>query len=324
MKPAAALRLTDLHPEPSDFLSEVLSGLGSRPKTLPCKYLYDQRGSQLFEEICELEEYYPTRTELSIMDAHAPEMARRIGPESLLVEFGSGSSVKTRQLLDHLEDPAGYVPIDISREHLLRSAADLARDYPDLGVLPVCADFTRPLDLPDPGKPVRRRVVYFPGSTIGNFTPAEAIDLLSTIASDCGDEGGLLIGVDLRKDPEILERAYDDARGVTAAFNRNLLVRINDELGADFDLDKFEHEARWSASEGRVEMHLVSQEDQSVRLGKSSFDFGPGESIHTESSYKYEPGQFARLAEKAGLCREEIWVDDEGLFSVQLFNACDD
>lgn len=313
--------LRDFGPEAADFRRDVLAGLRRSPRSIPSKYLYDERGSQLFERICELEEYYPTRTELAITRKHLTEIADCLGPRCLLVEYGSGSSLKTRILLDRLEDPAGYVPIDISREHLARSAAELDAAYPNLDVLPVCADYTGDYDLPRPRRPARHVVVYFPGSTIGNFTPPAARDFLAHVAEVCGPGGGLLIGVDLVKDRETLERAYDDAEGVTAAFNRNLLARANRELGADFDLDAFAHVALWNGELGRIEMHLESLRDQEVRVAGERLRFRAGERIHTENSYKYELEQFAALAGSAGLGLVEVWTDPERLFSVQYLEA---
>jgi dimethylhistidine N-methyltransferase len=302
------------------FLADVTEGLRSSPKTLPCKYFYDERGSELFDDICELEAYYPTRTELKIMRDTAPEIANALGSAVRLVEYGSGSSIKTRILLDHLLDPAAYVPVDISAEHLTRSAAELSRLYPGLKVLPVCADFTRDFPLPEvPG--AKRTVVYFPGSTIGNFAPEDATAFLRGIATLCGTGGGLLIGVDLVKDRRVLERAYNDEEGVTAAFNLNLLRRVNRELGANFELDDFLHVARWNPNEKRIEMHLTSERDQQVQLGEHQISFAKGETIHTESSYKYQLESFARLAAEAGFERAGVWTDERDWFSVQLFTV---
>ena len=247
-------------------------------------------------------------------------MAAALGPRCLLVEYGSGSSTKTRLLLEQLEDPAAYVPVDISREHLLRSASALSAGHPRLAVLPVCADFTRPFELP-PVPRALRRAAYFPGSTIGNFAPAEARKFLAHVAEQCGPGGLLLIGVDLRKSRAILEPAYDDAQGVTAEFNRNLLRRINRELGANFDLTAFDHRAFWNAAEGRVEMHLVSRREQAVRIGGRCIAFARGESIHTENSHKYELAGFAALARSAGFEVLRVWTDDARLFSVQLLRT---
>ncbi len=313
----STLPLIDLQPDTDSFREEVCAGLRSTPKTIPSKFLYDERGSKLFEAICELEEYYPTRTEIGIMERHVDAMAEALGPGVLLVEYGSGSSRKTRILLDHLTAPAGYVPIDISKEHLLQAAEELDEAYPDLPVRPVCADYTAEVRLPDPGRPVRRTVVYYPGSTIGNFTTDRARDFLAHIRSLVGPEGGLLIGVDLQKEESILQDAYDDAEGVTAAFNKNMLRRINRELEADFDLDRFEHEARYNTAEGRVEMHLVGTASQDVTVDGETFTFAAGETICTEYSCKYTLDGFAELAASAGWRVERVWTDDHPLFSVQ-------
>lgn len=320
MAAATPLDLRDHLPERERFLSDVLDGLGSRPKTLPCKYFYDERGSALFDRICALDEYYPTRTEIGILRRHAGAMAAAIGPGCLLVEYGSGSSTKTSLLLKWLDSPVAYVPVDISREHLLRSAAALAVRHRGLRVAPVCADFTRRFALPRI-EGARRVVGYFPGSTIGNFTPPEARKFLSDIAERCGPGGALLIGVDLQKPREILEPAYDDALGVTAEFNRNLLRRVNVELGGDFDFAAFDHRAWWNAPFGRVEMHLVSRHEQVLHLAGHRIPFARGETIHTENSHKYTLQGFAALAASAGFAVEEVWTDDGDLFSVQLLRV---
>jgi dimethylhistidine N-methyltransferase len=309
--------LHDLSPDVSQFRREVWTGLSFPQKTLPCKYFYDERGSVLFESICELPEYYPTRTELSIMEAHAAAMAALLGNRCLLVEYGSGSSRKTRLLLDHLRDASGYVPIDISRAALTDSARSLAAAYPQLEVLPVCADYTEPFELPRSRVAPQRRGVYFPGSTIGNFTPPQAQRFLARMARVAGSRGALLVGVDLRKDRATIERAYDDRAGVTAAFNQNLLVRINRELDGDFDLACFRHQARWNDRAGRIEMHLVSTVAQTVRVAGRPFWFNAGDTIHTENSYKYDLANFAALAAGVGLAVREVWTDDARRFSVQ-------
>jgi dimethylhistidine N-methyltransferase len=303
------------------FLRDALKGLSRRKKELPCKYFYDEIGSELFDRICDLPEYYLTRTEKRIMSRFAPEMAKAIGPEALLVEFGSGSSLKTRYLLDVLEEPAGYIPVEISREHLFRSAARLAKSYARVPVLPVVADFTKPFRLPKPPRAARRRVVYFPGSTIGNLTPEEALRFLSGVRRIVGPKGGLLIGVDLEKDRRVLEAAYNDRQGVTAAFNLNLLARMNRELGADFDLDLFRHEAVYDPVNRRIEMHLVSEADQVVRLDGNLIHFRDGESVLTEYSHKYRPEDFARLAGAAGFRVEQVWTDERRMFSVQYLSV---
>jgi len=307
--------------ERARFREDALSGLGQPRKTLPCKYFYDAEGSKLFDQICALREYYPTRTELGILRAHASEMARCLGPDVLLVEYGSGSSVKTRLLLDRLAQPVAYVPVDISREHLLETALTLRLDYPDLAVLPVCADFAAPFALPRPPRPAARRAVYFPGSTIGNFSEAAAVALLRGVARRVGAGGAFLVGVDLKKDPRELERAYDDARGVTAAFNLNLLARMNRELDADFDLRRFRHRAVWVEEASRVEMHLVSEVEQTVSVDGVPVRFARGESICTEHSHKYTLDGFARLAARAGLAVRRVWTDRRARFSVQYLEA---
>lgn len=316
-RPAAAL--LDLSPPAKVFLRDVLAGLRAEPKTLPCKYFYDRRGSQLFERICALDEYYLTRTELGIMRHHAGAIAGALGREAVLIELGSGSSTKTRILLDRLEAPAAYVPVDISRAHLLQTAEALRERYPALPVVPVSADFTRPFELPALPGPARRRVVYFPGSTIGNFSESAADALLRQIASLCGTGGGLLIGIDLKKDAAILEAAYDDARGVTAEFNRNILRRINRELGADFDPEAFEHRAVYDRVRGRVEISLVSRCEQSATLGDETFDFAAGEAIGTEYCHKYDRREFAQRARRAGLELTHTWTDEREYFAVLLF-----
>jgi dimethylhistidine N-methyltransferase len=303
-----------------DFLRDALHGLSRVPKQLPCKYFYDARGSELFDRICELPEYYPTRCEAEVLRKHAAEMAELFGPRCVLVEYGSGSSRKTRLLRGRLRDPAAYVPGDISAEHLLLSARALAVRFPGLAIRPVAADFTRPFALP-PLPPAERRVVFFSGSTVGNFHPSEAVGILNQIARLVGPGGGLLIGVDLKKDRQTLELAYDDAAGVTAAFNLNLLAHINRELGADFSLERFHHRAIYNEAAGRIEMHLVSGEAQSVRLSDRVFDFAEGETICTEYSYKYALDQFRALAARGGFSVDRVWTDSEGLYSVQYLSV---
>lgn len=314
------MALLDLQPASDDLLAAVLAGLDQEPKTLPCKLLYDRHGSQLFDRICELPEYYPTRTEMRIMRRHVPAMASALGRRCLVVELGSGSSTKTRRLLDALHDPAAYVPVDISREHLLAAAQRLKSEYPSLEVLPVCADYTQPMRLPTPSRDAQRRAVYFPGSTIGNFHPDQARRFLGRIAELVGHGGALLIGVDLRKDPSILVPAYDDATGVTAEFNLNVLRRLNRELDADFRIDQFRHEARWNDTASRIEMHLVAQTDQVIDIAGRMFTLGAGESIRTECSYKHTLEGFAKLAGDA-FDVQNVWLDDARLFSVQYLVA---
>lgn len=303
------------------FLAEVIEGLRRPRKTLPCKYFYDAQGSALFERICDLPEYYLTRTELEILRLHIAEMAGELGPELLLIEYGSGSGKKTLLLLDHLEAPAAYVPIDISESAMLAFAGSLRARYPSLEVLPVCADYTRAFTLPRSRRRPRRRAVFFPGSTIGNFTPQEAVEFLARARRTAGEGGALLIGVDLRKERSILEAAYDDPAGVTAAFNLNLLARINRELGGDFRLEDFRHRAFFDERLGRVEMHLVSRRTQTVRIAGEEFSFGEGESIHTECCYKYAEDEFAGVAARAGWTARRAWSDPARLFSVLLFSC---
>lgn len=314
----AARPLTmNLRPPASRFRDEAVDGLSRHPKELPCKYFYDERGSLLFDRICDLPEYYLTRTELAITRRHAAAMAQMFGPDCLLIEYGSGSSLKTPLLIERLQDPAGYVPVDISREHLHVSAVGLARQFPGLPISPVWTDFTRPFELPDQFAHAARRVVYFPGSTIGNFDPESAVTLMRGIGQVVGPGGGLLIGVDLRKPAAQVEPAYNDLAGVTAAFNLNLLVRINRELGADFEIKAFEHCAFFNERQSRIEMHLVSRRPQVVRIGRTAIEFTSGESIRTECSYKYSRDVFRSIAASAGFEIRQIWMDDDELFSVQ-------
>ena len=303
----------------SRFCADVIAGLERHSRTIPCKYFYDHRGSQLFERICELEEYYPTRTELSIMEEHAHEMGEQIGPEAMLIEFGSGSSTKTRLLLDHLIDPIAYVPVDVSERHLRETAIDLARSYPHIDVLPVCADFTHDFDLPAAGRVETHDAVYFPGSTIGNFEPQQAEELLQQVVSLCGAGGGLLIGIDLQKDVDVLTRAYNDREGVTAQFNLNLLQRINRELGADFDVDGFRHTAVYNEHAGRIEMYLESCCRQTMTLAGRQFSFAAGERILTEYSHKYTVDGFAAVAKTVGLTLRRQWLDENEYFAVLHF-----
>lgn len=305
-------------PDAVAMLRDAIAGLGAARKTLPCKYLYDFHGSTLFTRICDLDAYYLTRAELEIMRTASRRVASILGPKRLIVEYGAGSGVKTRILLDELDSPTGYVPIDISTEQLLITASALQREYPDMRVMPLCADYTEPVLIPRPPPGTRGRDVFFPGSTIGNFQPTEALGFLRRVSAMCGKGGHLLVGVDTRKDRRVLERAYDDEEGVTAAFNLNLLARLNRELGADFDLGQFRHRARYDEDRGCVEMHLESVRAQAVRLDGHVFRFRAGETIHTESSYKYGIDEFKALAEGAGFEPLRVWTDQEGLFSVHL------
>ncbi len=305
------------------FLSEAVAGLSQPQKTLPCKFLYDEEGSSLFNEICELEEYYPTRTENQILRDNINEMASLIGRECRLVEFGSGTSTKTRHLLTHLPSVSGYIPIDISGPQLLESAAQLAGEFPDLEICPLEADYGGISEIPDTKRRPRRTVAFFPGSTIGNFDPAAAVVFMRNIASLCGRDGGLLIGVDRKKPRGILEPAYNDRKGVTARFNLGILARANRELGADFDLSAFHHHAPYNEIHGRIEMHLVSERAQTVHLDSHRFSFEEGEYITTEHSYKYTLPGFAGLALKAGFELVKNWEDRNHLFSVLFLRVRD-
>jgi dimethylhistidine N-methyltransferase len=299
-----------------DFRREVVAGLSREPKSWPCKFLYDYEGSLLFNRICELDEYYVTRTEISIMREHADEIGSLCGSGCMVVEMGSGSGIKTRLLLDALADPSAYVPIDISRRQLMESAATLRRLYPALHVTPLCADYNQPLRLPSPAKPPRRRIVFFPGSTIGNFEPGDAAAFLRRMLLISGTGGGVLIGADMRKPRAVLEHAYNDRQGVTAAFNLNVLRRINRELGADFRLGQFAHRAVYNEERGRIEMRLISLCSQVVNIGRAAFPLRRGEIITTEHSYKYTPELFSGLARRAGLTVRRMWSDQRGWFGV--------
>jgi dimethylhistidine N-methyltransferase len=310
----------DATPESDSFAQALLTGLSSRPRALPAKFFYDAEGSALFEKICDLPEYYPTRTDMAILERDAAAMADRIGADAELIEFGAGSSRKVRTLLGALVRPRRYVPIDISGEHLTQAIEPLAADYPGLSIRPLIADYTRPFALPSPAAGTRRRVGFFPGSTVGNFTPEEAIVFLHRAAGLLAG-GGLLIGVDLVKEPARLHAAYNDAAGVTAAFNLNLLARANRETASDFDLARFAHYAFYNAPLSRIEMHLVSRRRQTVTVLGRSFGFAEGEAIHTENSYKYTVESFRALAETAGFLPGPVWTDAERLFSVHWLDA---
>lgn len=303
-------------PSCESFLSEVIAGLSQRQKTLPCKFLYDEEGSRLFNEICELKEYYPTRTENQILRDNIKEITSLIGSECRLVEFGSGTSTKTRHLLSNLTSVSSYVPIDISGPQLLESAIQLAREFPGLEINPLEADFGEISEIPDSKRKPKRTVAFFPGSTIGNFDPVAAVAFLRKISILCGRDGGLLIGVDRKKPRRILEPAYNDRKGVTAKFNLGILARANRELGADFDLSAFRHRAPYNETHGRIEMHLVSKRAQVVILDSQEFSFEEGEYITTEHSYKYTLPGFAGLALRSGFELVRNWEDDDHLFSV--------
>jgi dimethylhistidine N-methyltransferase len=309
----------DFEPTMESLEDDVLAGLSADPKFLSPKFFYDKRGSQLFDQICELPEYYPTRTEIGLLEDHGHEMAELIGKGHLLFELGSGSSKKIRTLLDAIR-PRFYVPMDISHDHLRNSAAGIAERFPWLEVHAACVDYSKPWELPfDPG-PVKR-TAFFPGSSIGNFSPKDAIILLARVMKMLGKGGGLLIGVDLKKDPAILNAAYNDAAGVTAAFNMNALDNINRNLDGSFDLDAFSHHAYYNEEMGRIEMHLVSARRQSARVGEHLFQFEEGETIHTENSYKFDIEEFHERAGEAGFGPVKVWIDANRLFSIHYLEV---
>lgn len=298
-------------------LGEIHQGMSLPQKKLSPKYFYDERGSRLFEAICELPEYYPTRTEIAIMRQYLPEMARFVGPLPNVIEFGIGSGLKTRLLLEALDRPASFVPVDISEEHLMQTVADLEGDFPEIEMLPVATDFTHPFPVPEPSGDSNSNLVYFPGSTIGNFEPEAAVDLLRVMHREADEGGCLLIGVDLQKESHTLERAYNDSQGVTAEFNLNMLRVLNREYAADFDLEAFRHDAVYNTVDGRIEMHLVSVKKQQVSIGGRQFDLEQGETICSEYSYKYTLPQFADMAGQAGFEVKKVWTDPNTWFSLQ-------
>lgn len=313
---SVTLELHDLEPELDEFRDAVLAGLANERKSLPCKFFYDSHGSGLFEAICRLDEYYPTRTEIGILEQCAREIADLVDAPCLLVEYGSGSSAKVRILLDHL-DLAAYMPVDISKSHLVSASHRLRQAYPGLDVVAICADYSQPFDIPTEGMGGNlRKVGFFPGSSIGNFSRPEAGDFLRNVASNLATGDGFIIGVDLKKDIDVLHAAYNDTQGVTAAFNLNLLARINRELGGNFDLNAFRHRAFYSPEFGRIEMHLESTRDQRVRVAGRTFRCRAGEWIHTENSYKYDVAEFQELARAAGLSPIRVWTDPNDWFSV--------
>ena len=310
------VRFYSFLPRAQTLREDVLAGLALPQKSIPPKYFYDEQGCRLFEAICELPEYYLTRTETAILRGNIADIAQFVGPEAQLIEFGSGVQAKTRILIQALQTQL-YVPVDIAIDTLRASSSELARRFPFLNIVGICADYTRPLALPTfAGVPIRRKVVFFPGSTIGNFTPAEALTFLKQARKAVGSGGILLIGVDLKKDKATLDAAYADPGGVTAQFNLNLLYRINRELKADFQVNRFRHKAFYDPVMGRIEMHLESLYSQFVHVAGRRFDFAPGETIHTEISCKYSIAEFQELGKRAGFTPEKVWTDPEQLFSV--------
>lgn len=312
----------DLHSTTSEFAGDVLQGLDKRPASIPPKYFYDAKGSQLFDAITKLPEYYQTRTEIAILQDNAEEIALHVGTGNLLIEPGGGSCAKVHILLKGLR-PMAYVPMDISSKHLRLATEELATAFPWLEIHATCTDFTQSMALPPAALEniEGTKVAFFPGSSIGNFDPGGAVEFLTSIAQLVKSEGYLLIGVDLKKDKSILHAAYNDAVGITAQFNLNLLQRINRELDADFDLSGWRHKAIYNEQAGRIEMHLVSLREQQIRIGQSRFEFASGETIHSENSYKYTTQEFIKLAQQAGFQSVALWVDADNLFSVHLFRV---
>lgn len=307
----------DRRPPASELLEIVQRGLRAKPKQLPSWLFYDERGSQLFEQICEQPEYYLTRAEIALLDAHAAEIADVLGRDVRLVEYGSGNAIKTRLLLEHLSSPVSYVPVEIASASLKASVERMAEQFPRLPMQPLYADFTRPLRLPIPPRAPRRTIVYFPGSTIGNFEQRDAIQLLRKMRDEMGMAGGILVGADLKKDVALIEAAYNDRAGVTAEFTLNMLARINRELGSNFNLDAFRHRSHYNPLAGRIETHIISLCEQKVRIGRMQASFAEGEAMQVEYSCKYSPADFAGMAAKAGLEVAQVWFDPDVLFSVQ-------
>ena len=297
-------------------LAEIMAGLRQAQKMISPKYFYDERGSHLFDAITHLPEYYPTETEFGILHDNIGELADLVGKQASLIEYGSGSSRKTRVLLEHLHELAVYVPVDISEDHLITSATALRSEFPGLEILPVVADFTKSFGLPNPRVMPLRNIVYFPGSTIGNFTRDAAQDLLGVMHEEAGEDGAMLIGVDLQKDPDIIERAYNDSAGITAEFNLNMLTHLNREFDFDFDVDAYSHSARYDRAEGRMVIELISDRDQIVTNGNETIAIGDGEAILTEYSHKYTLEGFAAMANAAGFEVQKVWTDADQLFSV--------
>lgn len=319
------IELIDLKPQPADFRCDTIQGLSKEQKALQPIYFYDAQGSQLFDQICELEEYYPTRTEIKILNEAASQLDELIDGPCTIIELGSGSSEKIKKLLDTSNKIKRYIPIDISKDHLLNSVRKLANEFPALDIVAVCADYTDRESL----EQLRldqdtSKVVFFPGSTIGNLEEKDALELLRSIKPLIGSEGKIVLGIDLDKDPNVLKNAYDDRKGVTAAFNLNLLKRINRELGANFKVDQFKHRSVYNEKKSRVEMHLESCVDQTVLIEDQKFDFKAGETIHTESSHKYNLESFASFVKEAGLQVETYFVDPKSYFSVIVLKDLND
>jgi dimethylhistidine N-methyltransferase len=316
-----SVQIHDFAPPAGDFRQAVLAGLAQTPKRLPSRFIYDERGSHLFEAILEVPEYYIPRVEIALLRAHGAEFAALAGPRAYVVDYGSGSGRKARLLLDALQEPAVYAPIDISREHLLAAAEALAADYPRIEVHAICADFLRPFTLPTPkAAAVGKRIGFFPGSTIGNMTHTQRTQFLSAARSMLAG-GGFIVGVDLKKDPAVLRAAYNDAKGASAAFNTNILVRANSELGADFDLAAFRHSAEYDVGRGRMEIGIESLRAQTAHVGDAAFKFDAGEVIVTQYAYKFTVEEFAAAAAAAGFAPREVWTDADRMFSLHFLRA---
>jgi len=311
--------------DPIDLLDEsvheILQGMQRKQKTLPSKYFYDEKGSQLFDQICGIDEYYLTRTETAIMQENIQEISNLIRSNSLLIEFGSGSSIKTRLLLDKLPDLKAYIPVDISNEQLNKSCSDLEITYPDLQIHPIYSDFTKPFTLPNINFPYTHTTAYFPGSTLGNFHLGSAVKFMSGVAEMVGVGGGFIIGIDMQKDPEVIYSAYNDRNGITAEFNLNILTHINRDFHTNFEEDQFIHQAFYNQSKGRIEMHLVSKCEQRVNLNGSLIHIAEGESILTEVSYKYSEEGFADIYRLAGFREIDVWRDPKNMFSVYYLES---
>lgn len=319
--PEGVTYFIDKKPAPADFLAEVLAGLSKSPKSVPPKFFYDETGSHLFNKICETPEYYVTRTEVALLETYGAEISRLAGPSRAVIEYGCGSSLKINALLNGLTDPAEYLAIDISKEHLLQTVADIAVSHPAIKVGAICADFFRDLDLPKTVGEGSRRLAFFPGSTIGNQSPEEAAQFLNIVRKTIGHDGSLLIGVDLEKDSAILNPAYNDDDGHTASFNLNVLHRIRSELRGNLDISRFRHDAFFNESLHRMEMHLVSLCDQDISVGGQTFHFADQETIHTENSYKYTVDRFSDLAMSAGFRITQTWIDPDCLFSIHYLEV---
>jgi dimethylhistidine N-methyltransferase len=320
-QPKSRVHLYDLHPPLADFQAEVLQSLEQTPKVISPKFLYDRQGAALFEQICQLDEYYLTRTEIAILKKYAHEIALLI-EGGVLIEFGSGSSQKVRIFLDKVARLPVYIALDISKQHLWESCQQLAEEYPDLRTIAICADYTQPITLPKIGSiEGKKRIAFFPGSSIGNLEPLEALEFLKNTAKLVGSNGGLLIGVDLKKDATILEPAYRDSQGISAAFALNLLKRINDELQGNFKLNNFQYDAVYNAEMGRIEMYIISSIEQKVLIGNREISFDRGEKLLTEYSYKYSLEDFQKLAAEAGFIPQVVWTDPQQLFSIHYLET---